>query len=42
MESGLTRFYETSLDNDMAEGKGFEPSGAIHPAAFEAAALPLC
>jgi hypothetical protein len=27
---------------EVAEGGGFEPSGAIHPAAFEAAALPLC
>jgi hypothetical protein len=42
MASGLKRFFKTSLNNDMAEGKGFEPSGAIHPAAFEAAALPLC
>jgi hypothetical protein len=42
MESGFVGLNETSLNNDMAEGKGFEPSGAIHPAAFEAAALPLC
>ena len=42
MNGGLIGLYETSLNNDMAEGKGFEPSGAIHPAAFEAAALPLC
>jgi hypothetical protein len=42
MESGLVGFSKTPLDDDMAEGKGFEPSGAIHPADFESAALPLC
>ncbi len=42
MECGLVGFYKTSSDDEMAEGKGFEPSGAIHPADFESAALPLC
>ena len=42
MECGFLILYETLPDDWMAEGGGFEPSGAIHPAAFEAAALPLC